>query len=81
MFKLKTNQITTEETIPVMWDDGYSDAHSLQFNNLTESKSEIESNVLDIITSKKGAATIRMLESLVTPSSFETGFQVNIIIF
>jgi hypothetical protein len=42
------NQIKTEETILVMWKDGYSDSHPLSFN--VQTKSEIESSVFDIIT-------------------------------
>ena len=60
-----------------MWDDGYSGAHSLSFN--VQTKSEISSNAFDIITSKKGAAIIRMVESILGSGAIQDGFRVNIV--
>lgn len=68
------NQIITEETIPVMWDDGYDSAHSLAVSVLN--KAEIISNIFDVITEKKGVAIMKMIESVFGASQVLDGFKV-----
>ena len=66
----------TEETIPAMWEDGYESSHPLQIK--VENLGQIIS-AFDLITSSKGAAFMRMVESIFGSSQFTTGLKVTII--
>jgi aminopeptidase N len=61
-----------------MWDDGYESSHPLQVK--LETTSEIIS-VYDKITSSKGAAVMRMVESVVGPTQFKTGLKVKMVAY
>ena len=70
----KINQITTEETIPTMWDDGFASSHPLKVKVLT--RAEIISSAFDQITTRKGAAVMKMVESVVGATQFQNGLKV-----
>ena len=57
-----------------MWDDGYSSSHPLAVKVAT--RAEILSSAFDAITSKKGAAVMRMVESVVGAAQVQNGFKV-----
>jgi aminopeptidase N len=63
-----------EETIPAMWEDGYESSHPLQIN--VEHLGQLTS-IFDVITSSKGAAIMRMVESIVGNTQFLNGLKVN----
>ena len=75
-FKLifvKIDQMIAEETVPAMWEDGYESSHPLQLK--LETTSQIIS-VFDTITSGKGAAIMRMVESIVGFANFQASLKV-----
>jgi aminopeptidase N len=79
------DQLVVEETVPVMWEDGYASSHPLATkveNSLVQlvDKSKIIS-IFDKITTSKGIAVMRMVESVVGASGFQNGFKVYFINF
>ena len=67
------NQFLTEETIKAMWEDGYATSKPV-IKDVDERNSE--PRVSDRIVSSKGAAILRMLESIVLPDAFKTNMRV-----
>ena len=66
-----------------MWEDGYATSKPV-INDVDERNSE--PRVSDRIVSSKGAAILRMLESIVLPDAFKTNmrvikFQIYLLIF
>jgi aminopeptidase N len=70
----KNDQFITQYLIPVMYDDGYpSSSHPVSATVVTPA----EINTLfDSITYDKGSSLLRMLESTVSPSNFQSGLNV-----
>ena len=57
-----------------MWEDGYASSHPLAVK--VQTRGEILSSAFDQITSRKGAAVMRTVESVVGAAQVQNGFKV-----
>ena len=78
------DQLVIEETIPVMWDDGFASSHPLaakvdaSLAQLVDRTKVL--SIFDKITTSKGIAVMRMVESVVGVLGFQNGLKVLIFI-
>ena len=57
-----------------MWEDGYGSSHPLAVK--VQTKGEILSSAFDTVTSRKGAAIMRTVESVFGALQVQNGFKV-----